>query len=122
MEKDQRYVRSEVFTAVTMKNAVFWDVVPCGYCVNRRFGGAYRLHHQDLNHLITLIPRSRISYTLKMEAIGSSEMSVNTIATRRHIPEDGILQTKVSSIGRVPLFYRIIKNDTKNAREIKFYC
>jgi hypothetical protein len=23
------YVRFEVFTAVTMKNAVFWDVAPC---------------------------------------------------------------------------------------------
>jgi hypothetical protein len=32
-------VRSEVFTAVTMKNPVFWDVAPCRFCVNRRFGG-----------------------------------------------------------------------------------
>jgi hypothetical protein len=37
-------VRFEVFTAVTMKNAVFWDVAPCRFCVNRRFGGTYRLH------------------------------------------------------------------------------
>jgi hypothetical protein len=28
-------VRSEVFTAVTMKNAVFWDVTPCCSCKNR---------------------------------------------------------------------------------------
>jgi hypothetical protein len=27
--------------AVTMKTAVFWDVVPCRSCVNRRFGGTY---------------------------------------------------------------------------------
>jgi hypothetical protein len=33
------YVRFEVFTAVTMKNGVFWDVTPCGSCENRRFGG-----------------------------------------------------------------------------------
>jgi hypothetical protein len=39
-------VRFEVFTAVTMKNAVFWDVAPYSYCVNRRFGGTYRLHLQ----------------------------------------------------------------------------
>jgi hypothetical protein len=32
-------VRFEVFTAVTKKNAVFWDVTPCGSCKNRRFGG-----------------------------------------------------------------------------------
>jgi hypothetical protein len=28
------------------KNAVFWDVAPCGSCKYRRFGGMYRLHHQ----------------------------------------------------------------------------
>jgi hypothetical protein len=32
-------IRFEVFTAVTMKNGVFWDVTPCGSCKNRRFGG-----------------------------------------------------------------------------------
>jgi hypothetical protein len=29
-------VRFEVFTAVTMKNGVFWVVTPCGSCKNRR--------------------------------------------------------------------------------------
>jgi hypothetical protein len=24
---------------IHLKNAVFWDVAPCRYCVNRRFGG-----------------------------------------------------------------------------------
>jgi hypothetical protein len=32
-------VRFEVFMAVTMKNGVFWDVMPCGSCKNQRFGG-----------------------------------------------------------------------------------
>jgi hypothetical protein len=32
--------------AVTMKKAVFWDVALCRNCVNRRFGGMYRLHLQ----------------------------------------------------------------------------
>jgi hypothetical protein len=40
-------IRFEVFTAVTMKNAVVWDVVPCRYCVNRRFGGIYHIHFQN---------------------------------------------------------------------------
>jgi hypothetical protein len=31
--------RTEVVTAVTMKNGVFWDVTSCGSCKNRRFGG-----------------------------------------------------------------------------------
>jgi hypothetical protein len=47
-----------------MKNVVFWDVVPCRYFVNRRFGGKLR----------------------------SPETSVNKISTRSHIPEDGIFQ------------------------------
>jgi hypothetical protein len=29
----------EVFTAGTMKNAVFWDVTPCGSYKNRYFEG-----------------------------------------------------------------------------------
>jgi hypothetical protein len=32
-------VRFEVFTVVTMKNGVSWDVTPCDFCKNRRFGG-----------------------------------------------------------------------------------
>jgi hypothetical protein len=35
------YVRFEVFTAVTMKNCVFWDVRPRGSCKNGRFGGSW---------------------------------------------------------------------------------
>jgi hypothetical protein len=27
-----KHARFEVFTAVTMKNGVFWDVTPCGSC------------------------------------------------------------------------------------------
>jgi hypothetical protein len=32
-------VRFDVFTAVTLKNGLFWDVTPCGSCKNGRFGG-----------------------------------------------------------------------------------
>jgi hypothetical protein len=39
-------VRFEVFTALTMKNAIFWDVAPCRSCVNRCFRGTYCLHLQ----------------------------------------------------------------------------
>jgi hypothetical protein len=33
------FVRFEVFTAVTMRNGVFWNVTQCGSGKNRRFGG-----------------------------------------------------------------------------------
>jgi hypothetical protein len=44
--KNFNFVRFEAFTAVTMKNVVFWDVALCRSCVNRRFGVTYRLHLQ----------------------------------------------------------------------------
>jgi hypothetical protein len=31
---------------VSVKNAVFWDVAPCGSYKNRRFEGKCRRHHQ----------------------------------------------------------------------------
>jgi hypothetical protein len=36
---NSNFVRFDVFMAVTMKNAVLWDVTPCGCCKNRRFEG-----------------------------------------------------------------------------------
>jgi hypothetical protein len=51
------------FTAVTMKNAVSWDVAPCRSCVNRCFGGGtYRLHLQSRKiglHKINTAPHAR---------------------------------------------------------------
>jgi hypothetical protein len=45
------------------------------------------------SYLLTLLHRSWISYTLNMEAIRSSETSVNKISTRHNIPGDGILHS-----------------------------
>jgi hypothetical protein len=39
-------VRFEVFTAMTMKETIFWDLAPCIFGYNGRFGGTYCLHHQ----------------------------------------------------------------------------
>jgi hypothetical protein len=50
VQTNLQYVRFEVFTATTMKNVVFWVVSLCGSCINRRLGGAYRLHLQGENN------------------------------------------------------------------------
>jgi hypothetical protein len=45
------YVKFEVFTAVTSRNAAFFDVTPCDSRKNRRFGATYCFnHHDEKNH------------------------------------------------------------------------
>jgi hypothetical protein len=61
---------------VTMKKAVFWDVA----MLVLAHAGSY------------LADFLLFSSTLKIEAISSSETSVNTISTWRHIPENCFLQ------------------------------
>jgi hypothetical protein len=74
-----------------------WDVVPCRSCVNRRFGGTYRLHLQCRKISLQLPARAGFLLvdfcTLKMEAISCSETSVHTRSTRHYIPENGILSS-----------------------------
>jgi hypothetical protein len=80
---DDRLTLKRVLGREHMKNAVFWNVAPSRYCVNRRFGETYQL-------------KMRVEKSESEEpawAGGCSETSVYTGSTRRHIPEDGILHS-----------------------------
>jgi hypothetical protein len=60
----KKLVRFEVFTTVTMKNALSWDVAPFRSCVNRRFGGMYRLRLQS-KKIRRLEPRAHAGSSLE---------------------------------------------------------
>jgi hypothetical protein len=62
-----------------MFRIVFWDVLPCKMFVDRRFRGAYCLHHHS---------------SLMMEAVCTSEASVDNHFTRQYIPEDNSDHTR----------------------------
>jgi hypothetical protein len=72
--------RFEVFTAVTIKNAVFWEVTQCSSCRNRR-------RVLQLVVIANVVPSSLILFTLMMQVMHSSE----TRAIQLHIPEEGFL-------------------------------
>jgi hypothetical protein len=113
-------VEFEVFTAVVMKSIIFWVMTPCSlFSCNRRFGGIYRLHLQgrrnnSASKQVCLLAEP-VSSTLKMEAIYSSETSVATQQTIRHIPEDDTLHNhrcenlKSYEVFKCPLVLVIIR-------------
>jgi hypothetical protein len=89
-------IRADVFTAVTTRNAFFWDVAPCSYCKNQRFGGMYGLHHQsDKNaELGTTFAVTSNPRTLRSMIVATlfSLTSFLTRVIRRNIPEDDIFK------------------------------
>jgi hypothetical protein len=83
---EKLYVEFEVLTPVVMKSTLFWDITPCSPLkVGFHLQGRHILSHFLLARLILS--------TLNMEAICSSETSVDSQrTTRRYIPEDDTLQ------------------------------
>jgi hypothetical protein len=73
------YLRVEVTTAMTMKNALLCDVTPCGSCKNLHFVGTCPPYYHNEKK-----QRARNN-------VSSNYQSVLTRATRRHVRSDGML-------------------------------
>jgi hypothetical protein len=74
-----------------MKNSVSWDMAPCGSYKNQSFGETIN-QNMLLGLLVTAkaVPIS-ILVNVMLDETRSSETLLFTKATRRNIPEDGIV-------------------------------
>jgi hypothetical protein len=112
----QHDVGFEVLTPVVMKSTIFWDTTLCSPLkVNRRFGETYRLPYA-----FTLVFCSAHFSTLKMEAIYSSETSVDLQRTiRRYIPEDSVLATSLQGRGIYCTLFVYAPKEIRCSHEIR---
>jgi hypothetical protein len=67
---------------------IFWEMTPCGSYKNSKLLYRRRLESPPIQELTISLCTCSHLFTLKMEAIRSSETSVLIRATRRHLPED----------------------------------
>jgi hypothetical protein len=96
------YVGLEVFTALVMKSNIFWDMTPCSPL--------------SVSQLATCLLAELISSTLKMEAICSSETSIDTQRTTwRHIPENNTLHIYINTYSDLSVFGFLILIYTSNS-------
>jgi hypothetical protein len=98
-------VKFEVFTAVTLKFTVFWDVTPCNpveihpcFCLYPVFRGEKQAVNRRRKAIgsdcFLQVDCLVCCTTLRMEAVSSAETSVNSRTTHRHIPQDSILHSQ----------------------------
>jgi hypothetical protein len=111
-ELTMKIIRSEVFLVVTLKNTVFWGGTSRGFRKNwslqeriasiisvtriGKDGTTPRAKHTQKKHWLSvlqlLLAANVVPTSLILSIMISSETSVLTGVTRRHIPEDDIIQ------------------------------
>jgi hypothetical protein len=74
------------------RHSVFWDVTPCRSCVNRRFGGTYRLNLQGnlLNVSMTSLPTEEhyvnfdvfTTVTMKIAVLWGAALCISCVKRR----------------------------------------
>jgi hypothetical protein len=96
------HVRPEVFTAVTLTNAIIWDMELCGLVesdvLEENVASIFRLERMsELGKTLAVtikrlvVPISLILSTLKMDVTSVPERSVLLRPTRHHIPRNSSL-------------------------------
>jgi hypothetical protein len=78
-------VRFHVLTVASVKMTAFWDIAPCSLVdVDRRFRGAYCLHHQSNPHR----PLKRRSTPTRLHGAISQKAVIlsNVVKLIRHFP------------------------------------
>jgi hypothetical protein len=58
-----------------LKNAIFWDMAPCIYFVNRRFGGMYHLHLQGIRNPRAMNQREQVAGSSLVDFLCSEDGS-----------------------------------------------
>jgi hypothetical protein len=98
-------IRGSIFNRIKnkyifKKKAVFWDVTPCRYCVNRRRGGTYRLHLQGRRF-------SRISLPTLLDSIDRASPEIGTSSIDWVQQSTFCLKTETESSLRNVVFWKI---------------
>jgi hypothetical protein len=94
-----------------MKNAVFWDAALCRPCVNKRFGGTYRLHLKGRN----IRERgTRFSGWLQINAVSRSSIFLPWRWRRYVPPKRRLMQDLHSATSYKTTFFIVTAVKTSN--------
>jgi hypothetical protein len=87
------------------KNSVFWDIAPCRSCVNRRFGGTYRLHLQSRR--IRGFPQDVYSATSQKTVFSHRAVNLKSYTCFSVHLSHALLYLRVSAIIQSVIYYDI---------------
>jgi hypothetical protein len=82
------YIGNEVLTAAVTNGVTLWNIAPCSSYVNRRFGGAYRLHihgkklaeQESSRQQVTRLPWIRNHVANSMALVSCADVWITGVA------------------------------------------